>query len=188
VTEAGPRAVDVRPLGEGRFSVTADLGLPIFESARIPVALDPPAARVIDHPLEVLGTSVAVTALSLGNPHCVVFRDAPVDDETLLRLGKALEGHPFFPKRTNVEFTTLMGPGELRMRIYERGVGYTRASGTGSASAACAAILARGASRNLRVHCDGGDLDVLWEEGKTVRQTGDVEVLFEGDWVRESPA
>jgi diaminopimelate epimerase len=183
VTEAGPRSVDVRPLGGGRYSVTADLGLPILESGRIPVALDPPAPRVVDHPLEVLGGTVHVTALSLGNPHCVVFRDAPVDDETLLKLGAALECHPFFPKRTNVEFTTLVGRGELRMRIYERGVGYTRASGTGSASAACAAILARGAERSLRVHCDGGDLDVLWEEGRTVRQTGDVEVLFEGEWV-----
>jgi diaminopimelate epimerase len=183
VTEAGARSVDVRPDGGMRFQVTTDLGVPILASARIPVSMEPPAEQVLEHPLEVLGEIVPVTATSLGNPHCAVFRDRPVDDEALSRLGSALTLHPFFPRGTNVEFVTVLSPSELRVRFWERGVGYTQASGTGSASAAVAAILTSRAGRRLRVHCDGGDLDVVWEEGRPVRQTGSAEILFEGDWL-----
>jgi diaminopimelate epimerase len=183
VTEAGARSVDVHPIGGTRFRVTADLGLPILSSARIPVLLDPPSETVVDHPLEVLGQTVRVTALSFGNPHCVVFPQDPVDDATLETLGKGLETHPFFPRGTNVEFVTLLSPSELKVRIWERGVGHTQSSGTGSASAAVASVLTGRAGRHLRVHCEGGDLEVQWEDGKTVRQTGEAEILFEGDWL-----
>src|SRR5205085_7835817 len=112
---------------------------------------------------------------SLGNPHCAVFREDVADDVLLGRLGPALERHPFFPRRTNVEFVTVVSRAELRVRFWERGVGYTRASGTGSASAAVAAIVRGVADRRLRVVCDGGTLDVEWPEGGHVAQVGEVE-------------
>jgi len=182
-TAAGPRAVWVEPAGGTRFRVTADLGSPILDSRCIPVALEPPAACVVDHVLDVAGRSVAVTATSLGNPHCAVFSERPPLDDELARLGAALETHPFFPRRTNVEFVAVAGPGELCVRFWERGVGYTRASGTGAASAVVASVLAGRSGRTVRVVCDGGVLEVDWPEGGTVRQVGDVEVVFEGEWV-----
>ncbi len=182
-TGAGPRPVEVATVGKGRYRITTDLGEAILESTRIPVALDPPAPRVVDHPLRVEGETVRVTATSLGNPHCAVFLDAPADDALLYRLGPLLERHSFFPQRTNVEFVSSPSRSELRVRFWERGVGYTRASGTGSASAAVAAILRGVVDRRLRVVCDGGTLDVEWPEGGHVRQVGDVEIVFEGEWL-----
>lgn len=182
-TGAGPRPVEVVEAGQARYRITTDLGEAILDSARIPVALDPPAPRVVDHPLRVDGQTVQVTATSLGNPHCAVFLEAPADDALLGRLGPLLESHPFFPRRTNVEFVSVPSRSELRVRFWERGVGYTRASGTGSASAAVAAILRGVADRRLRVVCDGGTLDVEWPEGGHVRQVGEIEILFEGEWL-----
>jgi len=182
-TGAGPRPVDVATIAKGRYRIATDLGEAILESARIPVALDPPAARVVDHPLSVGGETVRVTATSLGNPHCAVFLDAPADDALLARLGPLLERHPFFPRRTNVEFVSAPSRSELRVRFWERGVGYTRASGTGSASAAVAAIVRGITDRRLRVVCDGGTLEVEWPEGGNVRQVGEVEIVFAGDWL-----
>jgi len=182
-TGAGPRPVEVVAAGKARYRITTGLGEAILDSARIPVALDPPAPRVVDHPLQVDGETVHVTATSLGNPHCAVFLEAPADDGLLRRLGPLLENHPFFPRRTNVEFVSVPSRSELRVRFWERGVGYTRASGTGSASAAVAAIVRGVADRRLRVVCDGGTLDVEWPEGGDVRQVGEVEIVFEGEWL-----
>jgi diaminopimelate epimerase len=182
-TGAGPREAEVVGLGSGRYRVRTDLGAPVFESRSIPTALEPPQERVVDHPLEAAGSVVRVTACSLGNPHCVVFLDAPPDDARLARLGSALETHAFFPRRTNVELVTVVSRTELRLRMWERGAGYTRSSGTGAASAAAAAALTGRAERSVRVVCDGGVLEVEWPEGGAVRQVGEVEILLEGEWL-----
>jgi len=182
-TVVGPKAVEVAPLGGGRYRILTDLGPPALGSRDVPVALEPPAALVVDHPLEAAGRRVLVTVTSMGNPHCAVFLDEVADDALLRALGPALEHHAFFPKRTNVEFVTVLGPGEIRVRFWERGVGYTMASGTGSASAAVASIVTGRASRTLRAVCDGGTLEIEWPEGGSVRQTAEAEVLYEGDWL-----
>jgi diaminopimelate epimerase len=182
-TVPGPRDVEVVAVGGGRFRVVTDLGPPILESSAIPTTLAPPAASVVDHVLDAAGRRVSVTATSLGNPHCAVFLDEVADDALVATVGPALESHRFFPRKTNVEFVTVSGPGELRVRFWERGVGPTRASGTGAASAAVAAVLKGLTGRRVRVVCDGGALDVEWPEGGRVRQTGEVEVLFEGEWL-----
>ena len=184
-TVAGTAAGGGGGIGRARYRITTDLGEAILESTRIPVALDPPAPRVVDHPLQVDGETVRVTATSLGNPHCAVFLDAPADDALLRRLGPLLEHHPFFPRRTNVEFVSVPSRSELRVRFWERGVGYTQASGTGAASAAVAAIVKGVVDRRLRVVCDGGTLEVEWPEGGHVRQVGEVEIVFEGEWLAE---
>ena len=141
------------------------------------------ATRVVDHPLEVAGTTWPVTATSMGNPHCAVFLDTVAQDALLHELGPRIERHPFFPKRTNVEFVTVVSRSEIRVRFWERGVGYTMASGTGSASAAVASIVTGRAARKLRAVCDGGTLEIEWPEGGSVRQTAEAEVLYEGDWI-----
>ncbi len=182
-TGAGPKPVEVTTIAPARYRIATDLGEPILESARIPVALAPPAPRVVDHPLGVGAETVRVTVTSLGNPHCAVFLDRPPGDEVLHRLGPLLERHAFFPRRTNVEFVSVISPSALRVRFWERGVGYTRASGTGSASAAVAAIVKGVVGRRLQVVCDGGTLEVEWPDGGHVRQTGEVEILLEGEWL-----
>jgi diaminopimelate epimerase len=186
-TTPGSRPVVVEGLGDGRYRVATDLGPAILSSAAIPVNLDPPRERVVDHPLQAAGETVRVTPVSLGNPHCVVFLDAPPDDQKLTRLGPALEAHPFFPRRTNVELVHVISRDEIRARFWERGVGPTRASGTGAASAAVAAIVKGAVNRKLRVVCDGGVLEVEWPEGGHVHQVGEVEVLFEGEWLAGEP-
>lgn len=182
-TVVGPKAVEVSAVGPSVYRIACDLGPPGLGSRDVPVALDPPSPTVIDHPLEVAGRIVRVTVTSMGNPHCAVFLEAPADDALLRTLGPALEFHTFFPKRTNVEFVTVVSPSEIRVRFWERGVGYTMASGTGSASAAVASIITGRTHRTVRAVCDGGTLDVEWPEGGSVRQTGDAEILYEGDWL-----
>ncbi len=182
-TVVGPKAVEVSPVGSGLYRVVTDLGPPRLGSRDVPVALDPPSATVVDHPLEAAGRAVRVTATSMGNPHCALFLDVLADDALLRSLGPALEVHPFFPQRTNVEFVTVVSPSEIRVRFWERGVGYTMASGTGSASAAVASIVTGRTGRAVRAVCDGGTLEIEWPEGGSVRQTGEAEILYEGEWL-----
>jgi diaminopimelate epimerase len=183
-TPPGPRPVEVEALGSTRYRVRTDLGPAILAPAAIPVALPAGATGpVIDHPLPVRGRTIPVTATSLGNPHCALFLDAPADDLLLNDLGPAIETHAFFPRRTNVEFITVPSRDRLRVRFWERGVGYTRASGTGAASAAVAAMLKGLVDRHITVECDGGTLEVEWPDGGNVRQVGEVELLFDGEWL-----
>lgn len=179
-TPPGPRAVEVERTGAVTFRVAADMGAPILQSDKIPVCLEPPAPQVLDHVLDVDGARIRIIATSMGNPHCTLLLDEPATLDTVERLGAAIEQHPFFPNRTNVEFAVALSRSELAVQFWERGVGLTQASGTGSAAASVAAILAGRVDRRLRVVCAGGVLDVEWPEGGTLRQTGDVELLFEG--------
>jgi diaminopimelate epimerase len=182
-TVVGKKAVEVSAVSPSVYRIVSDLGPPALGSRDVPVALEPPAEKVIDHPLEAAGRTVRVTATSMGNPHCAVFLDEAADDEQLRSLGRALEFHPFFPRRTNVEFVTVASPSEIRVRFWERGVGYTMASGTGSASAVVASIITGRTGRRVRAVCDGGTLEIEWPEGGSVRQTGEAEILYEGDWL-----
>jgi diaminopimelate epimerase len=182
-TVVGAKAVEVTPVAAGLYRVATDLGRPSLGSREIPIALEPPRARVIDLPLDAAGRRVLVTATSMGNPHCAVFCDGVADDALLRSLGPALEHHPVFPQRTNVEFVTVVSRDEIRVRFWERGVGYTEASGTGSASAVVASIITGRSDRRVRAVCDGGTLEVEWPDGGTLRQTGEAEVLFDGEWL-----
>ncbi len=182
-TVVGDKPVEVSVLEGGRYRIASDLGRPGLGSREVPVRLEPPSERVIDHPLEAADRVVRVTASSMGNPHCAVFCETPADDVLLTTLGPALERHAFFPERTNVEFVTVVSPEEIRVRFWERGVGYTQASGTGAASAAVASIITGRTGRTLRAVCDGGTLEIEWPEGGNLRQTGEAELLFDGEWL-----
>jgi diaminopimelate epimerase len=111
--------------------------------------------------LDVGGERLTVTVLAVGNPQCVVLGPLP-DDETFARLGPGLEHHPAFPNRTNVEFARVDGPDRVVTRIWERGVGPTESSGTGSCAAAVAAAAHGGASRDVEVVSPGGSQRVQW--------------------------
>jgi diaminopimelate epimerase len=172
--------VKVEPAGPGRYRISTDLGTPGLASSDVPMDLDPPREPVVEHPVKAAGQTVRVTATSMGNPHCAVFLEAPADDALIAALGPALENHPLFPERTNVEFVTVVDAGEIRIRFWERGVGPTEASGTGSASAVVASVLTGRTGRDVRAVCDGGVLEVSWPEGGSVRQIGVAELVFDG--------
>src|SRR5262245_37811979 len=163
---------------DGKVSqVTVDMGGPILDGPRIPVAA---AGQIVDQPLEVGGKSYRVTCVSMGNPHCITFVDN-VEPLELEKLGPKFEHHAFFPKRVNTEFIQIVSPTELNMRVWERGSGETWACGTGACAAAVAAILNHKAGRRVTLHLRGGDLEIEWRaEDNHVYMTGPAEEVFEG--------
>ncbi|GMR24490.1 MAG: diaminopimelate epimerase [Acidobacteriota bacterium] len=141
-------------------------------------------ARGIDTGVEIVigERTIVVTTLSMGNPHCVVF----AEHEALRELGPALESHPHFPDRTNVELVEVVDRHTIRMAIWERGAGETASSGTGSSASAVASIVNSYVESPVEVHCPGGRLEVEWTKGESVFLTGDAVVVAEGDYWRQS--
>lgn len=178
-TMTGPR--EARLIGqEGtRSEVRVEMGAPRFASADIPFADGAAHERVVDHPLDLGGRTVSVTLVSLGNPHCVLFFDELPGRDERREIGRAIETHRFFPKRTNVEFVRVRGRREIEVLFWERGVGETLASGSGSSAAAVASALKGLTERTVKVVTSLGNLTVEWGEGQ-VFQSGPAEVVFEG--------
>jgi diaminopimelate epimerase len=131
------------------------------------------------------GETLELAVMDFGNPQAVVLGPLP-DRERFERLGSALEHHPMFPAGTNIEFAHVDGPATLRILIWERGVGPTSSSGTGSCAALIAAVAFGGASREADVVAPGGAQRVEWRDD-SVYLTGWAELLFDGTWMREIP-
>ncbi len=148
------------------FLVRIDVGAPDF----------PADGRA--ETIEAAGAVWTHYAVSLGNPHIVIFVD-DVEAVDLLRAGAALATHPRFPHGTNVHFVQVLGPQALRVRHYERGVGPTQACGTGAVASAVAAIRVHGTHSPVAVDVPGGRLEVAWEPGGHASLTGPAEVVFE---------
>jgi len=156
-------------------SVTVDMGSPILERRMIPMAGE---GRCIDEELEIDGEKFRVTCLSVGNPHCVTFVNN-VDGFPIEKFGPKIENHPVFPNRTNVEFAQIIGDNEMRLRVWERGVGETLACGTGACAAVVAANLTGKTSNRCTVHLLGGDLRIEYKDGR-ILMSGAAEKSFEG--------
>lgn len=163
--------------------VRVDMGAPILKAAEIPTLLagEPP----IDVPIEVEDRSLAVTAVSMGNPHAVIYVE-DVERFPLELLGPMLEHHPMFPRRVNVHIVDLVGPGEIRMRTWERGSGITLACGTGACAVCVAGILTNRTARRILAHLPGGDLELEWPDRRaSVFMIGPATEVFSGDWPLE---
>jgi diaminopimelate epimerase len=132
--------------------------------------------------IAVAGESMQAAVMMFGNPQCVILGPLP-DDDRFARLGPALEHHPLFPNRTNVEFASVAQPDAVRIRIWERGVGPTTSSGTGSCASLIAAAAFGGAARDATVIAVGGAQRVEWRDD-SVYLTGWAEVLVDGEWLR----
>ena len=161
--------------GEKTLALVGRDGLrPVFRAA-----MGPPTA-VRERTLDVAGEALGVVTLSVGNPQCVRL-ESPLSEDRLHRLGPALERHAAFPEGTNVELAAVEAPDLVRILIWERGVGPTRASGTGACAAAVAAAVHGGAGRDVRVVSPGGTQRVEWcDEGLFL--TGWAEILLRGEW------
>jgi diaminopimelate epimerase len=171
----------------GRYRFAAEIGRPRFESASVPMRVDEPLERVIDHALEVAPSeTVRVTALEMCNPNCCVFVD-DFEGVDWRRLGRLIESHARFPERTNVEFIRVVSRDRIELRIWERGVGETLSSGTGSSAAAVASCVNGLTGRRVAVETPGGGLEVEWRErDDEVVLTGEAQVVYRGEWLRES--
>lgn len=170
VETAGGR-VRARVLDEGQ-RVTVDMGRANFTAAALPMQVA--TAEAIDFPLVVGGRELRVNAVSMGNPHCVVFLDE-IDESLARELGPPLENHALFPRRTNVQFAKVLGPSDLAIEIWERGAGYTLASGTSSSAAACVAHRRGFCGPSVRVHSPGGVLAIEIGPDFQVNMTGPVQ-------------
>lgn len=177
-TDSGIKTLQLESRGGVITRVMVDMGEPILDGPRIPVAAE---GRVIDAPLEVAGVGYRVTCVSMGNPHCVLFVE-DVESLDLEHLGPPFETHPFFPARVNTEFIRVESPTRLRMRVWERGSGETAACGTGACAALVAAVLTERAERRATLLLNGGDLDIEWRatDGH-VFMTGDAAEVFRGE-------
>jgi len=160
----------------------ADMGEPKLAPPEIPFVPDSPIQRVVAYPLNADGQTFSITACSTGNPHCSLFVDT-VDDSYVEKIGPLLERHQAFPNRTNVEFIHVLNDSEAEVRFWERGVGYSNASGTGSCGAVVACILNGKTKRRVTVHAKAGDLIVEWPEGGRLKLTSTANIVAEGDYL-----
>jgi diaminopimelate epimerase len=177
-TRGGLKRVWFEPAGGEVRASTVDMGPPAFERGEIPME-GPPRERFLTEPFDHNGTSFKASAVSMGNPHLVLFVDRDPDTMDVSRLGPELENDLRFPNRTNVEFVAPDGEG-IKVRVWERGVGETMACGTGACASLVAANLAGLVPRRAAVRFPGGTIDVTWREDGPVWITGPAERVFEG--------
>ncbi len=160
--------------------VVVDMGEPVLEGAKIPVA-GFGNDRIINEGIEVDGDSYKMTCVSMGNPHCVVFVD-DINKVELEKIGPKFEVHGAFPRKTNTEFVQVKDKNHVRMRVWERGAGITLACGTGSCATAVACILNKKTERNIEVELDGGKLNILWGDDNRIYMTGPATKVFTAQW------
>ncbi|MGE5544352.1 MAG: diaminopimelate epimerase [Bacillota bacterium] len=179
-TLAGPIRPEVY-INNGKVTkVKVDMGEPILTPRDIPVLLDTDLTR--ESMLSAGGRDFTFIPVSMGNPHCVIFVDE-VDRVPVAQWGPVIENHPIFPRRTNVEFVQVLGPAEMRMKVWERGAGETLACGTGACATLVAAAVTQRTGRQAVIHLLGGDLVIEWSETNNhVYMTGPAAEVFSGEW------
>jgi diaminopimelate epimerase len=173
------------PKLESNGEVTVDMGKPQLTAAAIPTTLNSESEKVIAQPLEVGDRTWSVTAVSMGNPHCITFiKDSQAID--LEKIGPLFEHHPAFPQRTNTEFIEVIRPDYIKMRVWERGAGITLACGTGACASVVAGVLNNQCDRNCTVELPGGCLQINWsQENDKVYMTGPATEVFRGKYLEE---
>lgn len=175
---AGVQKVQLTVEGGKAQTVRVDMGEPILQGLQVPTTID--AERVIEHPIEVDGREFKFTAVSMGNPHCVIYVDdaARFDLETW---GPKLETHPLFPRKINVEFVTVHSRTQADMRVWERGAGPTLACGTGACATLVASVMTGATDRAATISLKGGDLLIEWNEADNhVYMTGPAAAVYRG--------
>jgi diaminopimelate epimerase len=166
-------------------AATVDMGPPILEGRDIPANVD---GRIVNYPLKVGEGTEKITAVSMGNPHCILFVEDDavfrLPDDEFAHLGRQFERHPFFPRGVNTEFILPVSAGRMRMRVWERGSGETLACGTGACAAVVAATLTGHGGPAAAVELRGGTLEIEWRNGTGgdghVYMTGEAVEVFKG--------
>lgn len=162
-------------------NIRVDMGAPVLDAGKIPTKKKD--GQVIMEPIPIENREFRITAVSMGNPHAVIYADQLTDD-LILGYGPKLESHPFFPKKANIEFIKVLSDDEIEMRVYERGCGETMACGTGACAAVVAGILNKKHNNKVTVHLLGGDLSIEWDgnPNNSVYMTGPANVVYKGEY------
>ncbi|OYT85914.1 MAG: diaminopimelate epimerase [Pseudomonas sp. PGPPP4] len=162
---------------KGDGQVRVDMGAPRLQAAEIPFIAE---TETLSHAVQVEGETVELAVVSMGNPHGVL-RVADVDQAPVLTLGPKLECHPRFPQKANIGFLQVIDAQRARLRVWERGVGETRACGTGACAAAVAGIRQGWLKSPVSIELPGGLLNIEWDGvGQSVLMTGPATRVYEG--------
>lgn len=180
-TKSGIKYLDLTVKDNKVSSVRVNMGSPILTASQIPVVCS--KEEMISEPLEADGISYQVTAVSMGNPHAVVYMD-DVENLDIEKIGPSFENHVCFPDRVNTEFIKVLDRHTLQMRVWERGAGETLACGTGACAAAVSSILNGFVDEDspVTVKLLGGDLEIFWNRQENlVYMTGPATTVFDGE-------
>ncbi|GHT76086.1 diaminopimelate epimerase [Bacteroidia bacterium] len=178
-TKAGVKILELFPVNGKVEKVKVDMGEPILITKDIPVIWKD--EKLINQTIDFEPEKLAITAVSMGNPHAVIFTDN-VKNLKLEEIGQKIENHPMFPERTNVEFVEILTPQKANMRVWERGSGETQACGTGACAAFVAGVLNNKLERKAIISLLGGDLELEWDEKTNhILMIGDAVKVFEGE-------
>lgn len=185
-TRAGLKEVHMTGSTPPEYFFEVGMGTPILDRQRIPLNLGSELDSLVGCELAVEDKVYYVTITSMGNPHCSIFLD---DFEAMdwERLGSRIETHPAFPNRTNVEFVKVKSRQEIEVRFWERGVGKTYASGTGSCAAMVASVLNGYTDREVKVHTLGGNLEISWQANNSLCLKGPARFICHGDYCYIEP-
>lgn len=176
-TKAGIKVLELFVQDGEVDSVRVDMGEPILKPGDVPCLFEGDVAIAED--IEVDGNHYAVTCVSMGNPHAIVYVD-DVDKVEIEKTGPLFETHKMFPRKTNTEFLQVIDSKNIKMRVWERGAGETWACGTGACASAVASVLNGKADRDVTIHLRGGDLKILWDEKTNhVFMTGKAKKVFD---------
>ena len=178
-TLAGIKKVKLIEDNKGKCNeVIVDMGEPVFQDRNIPYDVYEPFAKDLD--LDIKGEKMRFTAVSMGNPHAVTFVEN-LDDFNVSSIGPIVENNPKFPNRTNVEFVQILDKNNIKVRVWERGVGETYACGTG----ACAAVVASGLNgyteELVTVELPGGRLKIEWGKDNHIYMQGPAKTVYKGE-------
>jgi len=177
-TKAGVIHTEIITTGKD-FVIRADIGRPILERKKIPVI--GAGEFCLNETISVAGQKIKITSLSLGNPHTLIF--VKEFNPRWQEIGKMVENHLIFPRRSNVEFVKVLGPNKIRLKIWERGAGETLASGTGASAATVAGVLTGKLKRKVTALFDKGRLRIEWKESNGhLYMTGPATHVFSGTY------
>jgi diaminopimelate epimerase len=179
-TGCGVLSLELGVQNDKVIDVRVDMGIPRLQPNEVPTTLT--GEQIVLEPFVIGDHSLAVTCVSMGNPHAVIFVE-DANDDLVLGVGPLIETDPRFPQRINVEFVEVLSATEVRQRTWERGSGETWACGTGASAVCVAGVLTGKTQRQIKVHLTGGDLDLCWDEDSNhVFMTGTAAEVFSGDW------
>lgn len=181
-TLGGIKPIRVARAQDGTMTdATVDMGPPVLDPRAVPTTLEAaPGSPVIDQPVRTTEGTFNVTAISMGNPHAIIWVD-DVESAPVCTAGPLIETHDAFPARTNVEFAQVVGDERIRLRVWERGVGETLACGTGACATLVAGSLAGHVGRESAIELPGGELHIRWSpDDDHVYMTGPATEVFRG--------
>jgi len=179
-TKAGVKYLQLLTAADGKVEkVCVDMGEPILDAPSIPVNLS--EKQVINYEVDFNPEKYAITCVSMGNPHTVIFTK-DIETLPLEKEGRKIESFGIFPQRTNVEFVDVISPSKANVRVWERGTGETQACGTGACAVLIAGVLNKKLDRKATITLPGGDLDIEWNsDNNHVYMTGGAVTVFKGE-------